>query len=247
MPVAGTAILDCMARERILVVEDDTNIRELVASNLKSAGYRVSATASGNEALGMLSDDHHDLAILDIMLPDMSGTEICRRIRENERLKAMPVIFLTARTEEHDRIYGFSMGADDYIVKGGNLSMREVVARVQAILRRTTGSISGDTEDVNDLKIDLDRRQVSVSGTPVTLTYKQFEVLRTLIVAKGRVVERMQLLEDVWGMDSTSGPRSVDVAITRLREKLGAYATCVRTVTGVGYQWNPDSLREEAP
>lgn len=235
-----------MARERILVVEDDTNIRELVASNLKSAGYRVSATASGNEALGMLSDDHHDLAILDIMLPDMSGTEICRRIRENERLKAMPVIFLTARTEEHDRIYGFSMGADDYIVKGGNLSMREVVARVQAILRRTTGSISGDTEEVNDLRIDLDRRQVSVAGNPVTLTYKQFEVLRTLIVAKGRVVERMQLLEDVWGMDSTSGPRSVDVAITRLREKLGAYSTCVRTVTGVGYQWNPEAMREES-
>jgi len=235
-----------MARERILVVEDNVAIRELVTDNLKGAGYRVSATGSGAEAMGILSDDHHDLAILDIMLPDMPGTEICRRIRDSERLRAMPVIFLTARVEEHDRIYGFSMGADDYIAKGGEFSVRELIARVQAILRRTTGSISGNTEDVGELKVDLDRRLVSIAETTVTLTYKQFEVLRTLIVAKGRVVERMQLLEDVWGMDSTSGPRSVDVAITRLREKLGRYSTCVKTVTGVGYQWSPDALKDES-
>ncbi|MEN9353176.1 MAG: response regulator in two-component regulatory system with PhoR (or CreC), regulation of Pi uptake [Fibrobacterota bacterium] len=233
-----------MASERILLVEDDTDIRELVTHSLKRAGFRVSATGLGSEAMGILSDDRHDLAILDVMLPDMPGTEICRRIRENERLRVMPVIFLTARVEEHDRIYGFSVGADDYILKP--FSPRELVARVQAILRRTTGSISGDAVEVNELSIDMDRRQVRIGETLVHLTFKEFEVLKTLVIAKGRVVERMQLLEDVWGMDSTSGPRSVDVTITRLRDKLSRFSTCVRTVTGVGYQWNPDGHKEDA-
>ncbi len=232
-----------MASERILLVEDDPDIRDLVSHALRKAGFRISATGSGAEALGILSDDRHDLAVLDVMLPDIPGTEICRRIRESERLRAMPVIFLTARVEEHDRIYGFSVGADDYILKP--FSPRELVARVQAILRRTTGSISGDAVAVGELSIDMDRRQVKLRDEPIHLTFKEFEVLRTLVVAKGRVVERMQLLEDVWGMDSTSGPRSVDVTITRLRDKLGEFSHCVRTVTGVGYQWNPEEPAKE--
>ncbi len=232
-----------MASERILLVEDDPDIRDLVSHALRKAGFRISATGSGAEALGILSDDRHDLAVLDVMLPDIPGTEICRRIRESERLRAMPVIFLTARVEEHDRIYGFSVGADDYILKP--FSPRELVARVQAILRRTTGSISGDAVAVGELSIDMDRRLVKLRDEPIHLTFKVFEVLRTLVVAKGRVVERMQLLEDVWGMDSTSGPRSVDVTITRLRDKLGEFSHCVCTVTGVGYQWNPEEPAKE--
>ena len=232
-----------MASERILLVEDDADIRELVTHALRKAGFRVSATGLGAEAMGILNDDRHDLAILDVMLPDVPGTEICRRIRESERTRAMPVMFLTARVEEHDRIYGFSVGADDYILKP--FSPRELVARVQAILRRTTGSISGDAVEAGELSIDMDRRQVKQGDTLIHLTFKEFEVLKTLVVAKGRVVERMQLLEDVWGMDSTSGPRSVDVTITRLRDKLGRSAPCVRTVTGVGYQWNPDIQKDE--
>ncbi len=196
-----------MSSERILVLEDDPDIHDVVVHNLKKSGFRVWGARTGAEALSILSDEKIELAILDVMLPDIPGTEVCRRMRESDRHKAVPVLFLTARTEEHDRIYGFSVGADDYVAKP--FSPRELVARVQAILRRTTGSLSG-------------------------------EVLRALIVAKGRVVERLQLLEEVWGMDSTSGPRSVDVAVTRLREKLGPYAKCVHTVTGLGYQWAPE-------
>ncbi|MEN9309505.1 MAG: response regulator in two-component regulatory system with PhoR (or CreC), regulation of Pi uptake [Fibrobacterota bacterium] len=231
-----------MATERILVLEDDPDILDLVVHSFKKAGFRPYGAKNGSEALSILADERIDLAVLDVMLPDLSGTEICRRMRESERHKAVPVIFLTARTEEHDRIYGFSVGADDYVAKP--FSPRELLARVQAILRRTTGSISGERIAVGDLEVDLDRRQVRISDVVVNLTFKEFEVLRALVVAKGRAVERMHLLEEVWGMESTSGPRSVDVAITRLREKLGAYAKCVHTVTGLGYQWNPDRWTE---
>jgi len=227
-----------MASERILVLEDDPDIHDVVVHNLKKAGFRVWAARTGSEALSVLADEKIDLAILDVMLPDLPGTEVCRRMRDSERHRAVPVVFLTARTEEHDRIYGFSVGGDDYVPKP--FSPRELVARVQAILRRTTGSISGEAVRVGDLSIDLDRRHVSLSGTAVNLTFKEFELLKSLIAAKGRAVERLHLLEEVWGMDSTSGPRSVDVAVTRLREKLGPYARCVHTVTGLGYQWDPE-------
>lgn len=227
-----------MASERILVLEDDPDIHDVVVHNLKKAGFRVWAARTASEALSVLADEKIDLAILDVMLPDLPGTEVCRRMRDSERHRAVPVVFLTARTEEHDRIYGFSVGGDDYVAKP--FSPRELVARVQAILRRTTGSISGEAVRVGDLSIDLDRRHVSLSGVAINLTFKEFELLKSLIAAKGRAVERLHLLEEVWGMDSTSGPRSVDVAVTRLREKLGPYARCVHTVTGLGYQWDPD-------
>jgi DNA-binding response OmpR family regulator len=231
-----------MATERILVLEDDPDILDLTVHALRKAGYRTFAARTGSEALSILSDERLELAILDVMLPDLPGTEICRRMRESERHRAVPVVFLTARTEEHDRIYGFSVGGDDYVAKP--FSPRELVARIQAILRRTTGSISGERLRVGDLVVDLDRRQIRIGEAPVNLTFKEFEVLRALVVAKGRAVERLHLLEEVWGMESTSGPRSVDVAITRLREKLGTYAKCVHTVTGLGYQWDPDRWSE---
>ncbi len=227
-----------MASERILVLEDDPDIHDVVVHNLKKAGFRVWAARTASEALSVLADEKIDLAILDVMLPDLPGTEVCRRMRDSERHRAVPVVFLTARTEEHDRIYGFSVGGDDYVAKP--FSPRELVARVQAILRRTTGSISGEAVRVGDLAIDLDRRHVTLSGVAINLTFKEFELLKSLIAAKGRAVERLHLLEEVWGMDSTSGPRSVDVAVTRLREKLGSYARCVHTVTGLGYQWDPE-------
>lgn len=231
-----------MAAERILVLEDDPDILDVVQRNLEKAGFRVWGARTGQDALSILADEKVDIAVLDVMLPDISGTEVCRRMRESDRHRAVPVVFLTARSEEHDRIYGFSVGADDYVQKP--FSPRELVARLQAILRRTTGSISGERLGVGDMLIDLDRRQVRISEVAVNLTYKEFEVLRCLVVAKGRAVERLHLLEEVWGMDSTSGPRSVDVAVTRLREKLGPYARCVHTVTGLGYQWDPDRFRK---
>lgn len=227
-----------MASERILVLEDDPDIHDVLVHNLKRAGYRVWGAKTGSDALSILADEKIELAILDVMLPDLPGTEVCRRMRESDRHKSVPVVFLTARTEEHDRIYGFSVGGDDYVAKP--FSPRELLARVQAILRRTTGSISGEAVRVGELTVDLDRRQVLIGEALVNLTFKEFEVLKSLIIAKGRAVERLHLLEEVWGMDSTSGPRSVDVAITRLREKLGSYSKCVHTVTGLGYQWAPD-------
>lgn len=234
---------DPMATERILVLEDDPDILELVVHSLRKAGFKAFPARNGLEAMSIMADERLDLAVLDVMLPDLPGTEICRRLRESERHKAVPVVFLTARTEEHDRIYGFTVGGDDYVSKP--FSPRELVARVQAILRRTTGSISGERLEVGDLTIDLDRRQVRVKEAALGLTFKEFEVLKALVVAKGRAVERLHLLEEVWGMESTSGPRSVDVAITRLREKLGPYARCVHTVTGLGYQWDPDRWEGE--
>ncbi|HOX52858.1 MAG TPA: response regulator transcription factor [Fibrobacteria bacterium] len=240
---AGISRLLAMPTERILVLEDDADILDLVVHSLRKAGFKAFPARTGADALSIMSDERLDLAILDVMLPDLPGTEICRRLRESERHKAVPVVFLTARTEEHDRIYGFTVGGDDYVAKP--FSPRELVARVQAILRRTTGSISGEHVKVGELSIDLDRRTVRVGDSPLALTFKEFEVLKALVVAKGRAVERLHLLEEVWGMESTSGPRSVDVAITRLREKLGAYACCVHTVTGLGYQWDPDRWEGE--
>jgi two-component system phosphate regulon response regulator PhoB len=221
----------------VLVTEDDADILELVTYGLEAEGFRVFGAKTGQEALSILNDETIDLAVLDVMLPDISGTEICRRMKREERLERIPVIFLTARNEEADKLVGFKLGADDYITKP--FSPKELVARVHALIRRMRG---GEDYAFRGLRITLDSHRVELDGTRANLTPREFSLLKVLLEAKPKTVDRGTLLERGWGMESKAGLRTVDVAVTRLREKIKPYGTCVRTVTGFGYQWDTDGF-----
>ncbi len=221
----------------VLVTEDDADILELVTYGLEAEGFRVFGAKTGQEALSILSDESVDLAVLDVMLPDMSGTEICRRMKRDERLERIPVIFLTARNEETDKLVGFKVGADDYVTKP--FSPKELAARVQALIRRVRG---GDDYVFRGLRVTLDSHRVEIDGARVHLSPREFSLMKVLLEAKPKTVDRGTLLERGWGMDAKAGLRSVDVAVTRLREKIKPYGSCVRTVTGFGYQWDVDGF-----
>jgi two-component system phosphate regulon response regulator PhoB len=221
----------------VLVTEDDTDILELVTYGLEAEGFRVFAAKTGQEALSILADESIDLAVLDVMLPDISGTEICRSMKREERLERIPVIFLTARNEESDKLVGFKLGADDYVTKP--FSPKELVARVHALIRRMRG---GEDYAFRGLRITLDSHRVELDGARASLTPREFSLLKVLLEAKPKTVDRGTLLERGWGMEAKAGLRTVDVAVTRLREKIKPYGTCVRTVTGFGYQWDTDGF-----
>lgn len=228
---------DLVDRTSILVTEDDADILELVIYGLETEGFRVFGAKTGQEALSILNDESVDLAVLDVMLPDISGTDICRRMKRDERLARIPVIFLTARNEEADKLVGFKLGADDYVTKP--FSPKELVARVQALIRRVRG---GEDYVFRGLRVTLDSHRVEVDGVRVQLSPREFSLLKVLLEAKSKTVDRATLLERVWGMDAKAGLRSVDVAVTRLREKIRPYGSCVRTVTGFGYQWDVEGV-----
>jgi two-component system phosphate regulon response regulator PhoB len=221
----------------VLVTEDDADILELVTYALEAEGFRVHAAKTGSEALSILHDESVDLAVLDVMLPDLSGTEICRRMKRDERLERIPVIFLTARNEEADKLVGFKVGAEDYVTKP--FSPRELVARVQALARRARG---GDDYVLRTLRVALGSHRVEIEGRRAHLTPREFSLLKVLLEARPKTVDRATLLERGWGMDAKAGLRSVDVAVARLRDKIKPYGPCVRTVTGFGYQWDPDAF-----
>jgi DNA-binding response OmpR family regulator len=234
--------------KRILVVEDDRDIADLVSRYLTRAGFSVEIAASGADALSALGEAPPDLMILDLMLPHVNGLEVCRLARANPRTSAIPIIMLTARAEPSERITGLDIGADDYI--GKPFSPGEVVARVRALLRRTaqepasTSSIVPSRTAGNDtspvvygrLVVDAARHIVTVDGVPVTLTAKEFLLLRYLLTHRGRVLSRDRLLTDVWGYTYTGGTRTVDVHVRRLREKLPPLATALVTVKQFGYK-----------
>ena len=221
----------------ILVTEDDADILELIVYSLEAEGFKVYPAKTGQDAFLIMSDESVDLAILDVMLPDMSGTELCRRMKRDERLERIPIIFLTARDEEADKLVGFKVGADDYITKP--FSPRELVARVKALVRRVRG---GEDYAFKGLRVSLESHRVEVAEERIHLSPREFSLLKALLEAKPKTVDRSTLLERAWGMDAKAGLRSVDVAVTRLREKLGVYGACIRTVTGFGYQWDIDSF-----
>lgn len=224
-----------MAQERILVVEDDKHISKLVRYNLEKAGYTCETTITGEDALEILDSQAVDLVILDIMLPKMDGLETCKRIKQDRRLSAVPVIMLTAKGEEVDRIIGFELGADDYIVKP--FSPRELVLRVKAILSRGKPKESvKEILNVGPIKVDIPRCEVAIDGKKIRLTAMEFKLLVTLISAKGRVQSRDRLLEEVWNLDADVTTRTVDTHIKRLRQKLGAAGHMVQTVRGHGYK-----------
>ncbi len=223
----------------ILVTEDDSDILELIVYSLESAGFHVHAAKSGLEALSILADETVDLAVLDIMLPDLSGIDLCRKIKSEERLENIPVLFLTAKDGETDKLIGFKVGADDYLCKP--FSPKELVARAQALIKRSTGGKGRFA--FQDLEIFFDRHIVEVAQQRVNLTPREFMVLKVLIESQQRTIARATLLERAWGMESKAGLRSVDVTVTRLREKIKPYGKCIRTVTGFGYQWDPEGYQ----
>ncbi len=224
---------------RILLVEDDGDIAEAVKYNLERQGYGVSWVTQGADALHMLDRAGADLVILDLMLPDMSGLEVCRRLRAMPGNSSLPVLMLTARGEEYDRITGFEAGADDYVVKP--FSMKELLLRVAALLRRSgQGAEQDGVVEAGPLKIDVASHRVWVEGREVTLTALEFRLLVVLVQRRGRVQSRERLLSDVWGVDADVTTRTVDTHVSRLREKLGPLAGSIETLRGIGYRFTGD-------
>lgn len=223
-------------KQSILVVEDDADIAESLEYNLQRAGFRPIIAESGEKGLYLALDKKRrpKLIILDLMLPGMSGMELCRRIRREPTAADTPIIMLTARSAEADRIAGLDIGADDYIVKP--FSVKELIARVNAVLRRSEKDESRIYRD-KQLLVDLEAVRVECDGQPVKLTRKEFSLLEHLISNAGRVASRQQLLDAVWGYSYFGDSRTLDVHIRRLRQKLGSCGTSIETVIGVGYRF----------
>jgi len=218
----------------ILVVEDDSDIAALIAHYLEKAGHRVDKLASGTDVLPRLRKVPADLVILDLMLPGLDGLVVCQAMRTDPATAEIPIIMLTARGEESDRISGLELGADDYVTKP--FSPKELSARVTALLRRTArGGASGPLRH-GPISIDSDRHLVELNGQDVRLTAKEFLLLQYLVQHKGRVLSRDLLLSDVWGYNYTGGTRTVDVHIRRLREKLPPLADAIETIKQFGYK-----------
>ena len=218
----------------ILVVEDDPDIAELIERYLTKAGHDVTRMASGTAVMPHLRSKGADLVILDLMLPGMDGLLVCQAMRNDTATANVPVIMLTARGEEADRIAGLELGADDYVTKP--FSPKELVARVGARLRRTAAPPSPEIVRYDEITIDVDRHVVTAAGSEVRLTAKEFLLLRYLIQHRGRVLSRDVLLTDVWGYQYTGGTRTVDVHIRRLREKLPVLNDAIETVKQFGYK-----------
>ena len=226
-----------MTGESILVVEDEEDILDLISYNLKQAGFLIVAVESGEEALEVASEEKFSLVLLDLMLPGIDGLEVCRLLRAKPETKNIPVLMLTARTEEVDRIVGLELGADDYLTKP--FSPRELVLRVRAILRRAevVESVSDETIRVGSLTIDPIEHRVQLLGEEIELTATEFRLLLTLAQRRGRVQSREELLNVVWGYEHSGYWRTVDTHLRRLRAKMGEAADYLETVRGVGYRF----------
>lgn len=225
---------------KILVVDDEQSIRELLEFNLKKNGYETLTAADGREALQKAEGT--DLILLDLMLPEIDGIEVCRRLKAAARTADIPIIMLTAKAEEVDRIIGLEMGADDYVAKP--FSMRELMARIKAVLRRSSSSDRNNSNVlvIGRLKIDFASYQVWLADASVPLTPKEFDLLKLLVTNQGRAFSRDELLERVWGYEYYGDTRTVDVHIRHLRSKLAAdeaLSNAIETVRGVGYLFTP--------
>jgi two-component system phosphate regulon response regulator PhoB len=221
----------------VLIIEDEVDLATTVEYNLKSEGFQVRLAHSGRQGLAAATTDPlPDVIVLDLMLPDLSGTEICRRIRDTERTREIPVIMCTAKGEEIDRVVGFEVGADDYIVKP--FSVRELVLRIRALLRRVH-RVEGEPSLIRfgRLKIDRDAHRAWVDDAEIGLTALEFRLLHAFMSRKGRVQTRDALLSDVWGIEAEVTTRTVDTHVKRLREKLGDAGAYIETLRGVGYRF----------
>ncbi|PIW61858.1 MAG: DNA-binding response regulator, partial [Candidatus Omnitrophica bacterium CG12_big_fil_rev_8_21_14_0_65_50_5] len=222
-----------MRQHKILAVEDDEHIARLIKYNVEKEGYICKTVDSGEEGLETVRREKVDLVILDIMLPGVSGLEVCKSIKQDKQLASIPIILLTAKGEEVDKIIGLESGADDYLVKP--FSPRELVLRVNAILRRTHGpDVKSDILKYHDIKIDLVKHKVFVKAGEIKLTAMEFKLLLTFVQRKGRLQSRDQLLRDVWDFDMEVTTRTVDTHVKRLRRKLGKSGDMIETVRGYG-------------
>jgi len=222
-------------RQRALVIEDDLDIGQLITHYLQKAEFEPTLIPNGAEGLARARRDPPDVIILDVMLPGMDGLAVCRALRADPNTALVPIIMLTAKAEESDRIVGLELGADDYITKP--FSPNEVVARVRALLRRAQRTAAPDRRMVyGPLSVDIDRHVVKTGGEEVRLTAKEFLLLQYLMEHRGRVLSRDLLLSDVWGYSYTGGTRTVDVHVRRLREKLPMLASAIVTVKQFGYK-----------
>jgi two-component system phosphate regulon response regulator PhoB len=223
--------------QKILIIEDEPDIRKTLEYNITREGYEVISASSLSEGRQKLESDSFTLLLLDLMLPDGSGLDLFRELKQDKSLSSMPVIILTAKDDEVDKVVGFELGADDYVTKP--FSVRELILRVKAVLKR--GERKSDNVEVQrqfgELKIDVDSHEVFVNDEQVNLTALEFKLLRQLVDRRGRVQSRDQLLSDVWGYSSDVTTRTVDTHIKRLREKLGDMGKYVQTIRGVGYKF----------
>lgn len=222
--------------ERVLIVDDDPDIQRLVSYNLSQAGFQVTTASSGRLALETVQKHPPDLIILDIMMPDIDGMEVCRTLRQREGSRRIPIIMLTARGDEIDRVVGFELGADDYVMKP--FSPRELVLRVKSIFRRV-GEQKTETLNIGKIQLLPQRRQVIVNNQQVVLTAKEFDLLHELMQAHGNVLTREFLMDKVWGYHGEATSRTLDTHVRRLREKLGDDGDMVQTVRSVGYRIGP--------
>jgi two-component system phosphate regulon response regulator PhoB len=222
---------------RILIVEDEPDLQQVLEYNLKQAGHDVIVTKLGREGLRIAREQKPDVVLLDLMLPDLPGTEVCKQLKESPATRGSNVIMLTARGEEIDRVVGFELGADDYVTKP--FSVRELLLRIQAVVRRNKSEPADveSTVEFGKLRIDRGAHRVWVEATEIELTALEFKLLVTLYDRKNRVQTRSTLLDDVWGIQADITTRTVDTHVKRLREKLEAARDYVETVRGVGYRF----------
>lgn len=231
-----------MNKARILAVDDEADILNLLDYNLRKAGFDVLQAKDGPEAIDMAGRKRPDLILLDIMLPDMEGTEVLKRLKSASGTRSIPVIMLTAKGEEIDRVLGFELGAEDYITKP--FSPRELILRVKAVLKRSGEQAGEDAAHRalvhRELSLDASRHSVTVDGKRLDLSATEFKLLASLMGARGRVLSRDRILDAAWGAECFVTPRTVDTHVRRLREKLGAAGSYIETVRGVGYRFRED-------
>ncbi len=227
-----------MANETILFIEDEKNIVELVKYNLEQEGFRVLTATKGNAGLETALKERPALVLLDLMLPEMNGLEICKTLKLNERTRLIPIIMLTAKGTESDKVIGLELGADDYITKP--FSPRELVARIKAVLRRSQEKPKEEILRLGIIELDITKHELRLKGKPVEITAKEFELLGVLMNSKGRVLTREVLLSKVWGYENSMNieTRTVDMHIGQLRKKIGKEAKRIVTVKSVGYRFD---------
>ena len=230
-----------MSKEKILIVEDEKDIVKMLDYNLKKEGFRALSANNGEDGLDMARKEHPDLILLDLMLPEMDGLEVCKAIKNDTKTAHIPIIILTAKAQETDKIVGLELGADDYMTKP--FSPRELIARIRAVLRRAKEKDKlPEALKIGDMSIDFSKIMVAIKDKPIELTSKEFELLKILIKAKGRVLSRDYLLDTIWGFDQALEiqTRTVDVHITTLRKKLKNESKRIVTVKNYGYRFELD-------
>lgn len=224
-----------MPREKILIVEDDEDIVEMIAYNLKKEGYKILSALRGEEAVSLAKRERPDLIILDLMLPGIDGLEVCRTLKKNEITMQIPVIMLTAKSQEVDKVIGLEVGADDYVTKP--FSPKELIARIRAVLRRYEKPLPKKKIKIGDLVIDSLKYEVFVFEKKISLTSTEFKLLEFLAQRQGLVLSRDKILDGVFGYDSESYDRTIDAHIKSLRRKLGKAKGCIETIRGIGYRF----------